>query len=378
MPQTGGDPIAALRGLDQVLDQTFMTPEEEWNYYKRGYAKLWKTPEELAVDRGEAPPPGAGGPQGPRQPTGATADIASGEGLYKRPADPGDPAAAKAAGKAGTAAAMRKRALEMAGVSPYIDVEKASKKLIERNIHADVARMRAEEWKAQNYNEEDLRQAAFEEAQRLEDQGILFTGDVKDIEKAMGSLTDHMLPPPLRHALEKAENSVPIEVIRGTVKTHFDPRTRKEYATLGEALEGRHSKMAEREKAAHELLLEMIKGTNKGKWNHVEAERDPITNEVIREGYFWSNQQPGVTIPESSLERAAVNQEVGVLEKRIRSAFKTNRIGDVVDELTNASQEKVFQMTKIMQAAGLWKEYEEYVAYLRRTGQGGSFEYSAE
>jgi hypothetical protein len=59
-------------------------------------------------------------------------------------------------------------------------------------------------------------------------------------------------------ALEKAANQIPVEAIRGTQRTWFDPRSRAEFRTLPEALEGRPEGIWPREKAGQELYKEEL------------------------------------------------------------------------------------------------------------------------
>lgn len=224
----------------------------------------------------------------------------------------------------------RKRALEMAGVNPYLEGDAAQRELIKRENLAEYARGKVERWKEANL----LPGHAYG---LIDEEGRPLKGATP-----MGRESDYLLPQPMQDAIRMAEDSVPIETLRATVGGHYDPRTKQEYPTLAEALLGKHSAMTEQERLAGELLLEMQKGQMKEKWHMDKGEINPITNEWIREPSWWKESDPNQRVSPSDLQQAEAQQQAGAevqsLEKEIAAAAKKNNLRSVIRRLENTAK----------------------------------------
>jgi hypothetical protein len=229
---------------------------------------------------------------------------------------------------------LRKRALEMAGVNPYLDANVAYKELMKREKMAELAREQAEEWKARNiegYTSVHMEGPVEADAP--------FHAQAGESVVPYGRESDYLLPEPLQMSLRLAEASVPSHIIRGTVETYFDPRTDKEFPTLAEALLGRHSKMTERQNKAMDFLQEMLKGGAKTKYKMYEGNWDDLRQEWVsgQEPFLYRESNPNDRIYFSELKAAedqmASRAEMSIMEQEILEAAQKNNLRSIVEKL---------------------------------------------
>jgi len=233
---------------------------------------------------------------------------------------------------------MRRRALEMAGMNLDLKGDAADTEWRKRDQWAVQARKDVERWKEENIWSK--------------------TPELLEVSGGPGPASDYLLPDSLRLTVEGFENAVPIEAIRGTVRSYFDPRTKQEYGTLAEALVGRHSAMTQRERVAMGFLLEMMKTRGKKKYGMYQGKWDDIRQEWIEEPFMYAIDNPEERAYFSEMQDAErqlrVQQGDSDMESEIVEAGKKNNLQKVVRMLRNTRKEDVAARNRI------WEILERY------------------